>query len=776
MNQNRTISLCRASAVYAILTSSTFAQLTWDPLDSNWDLTTDNWDDGAGSFVVWDNTGGQEAIFPNTADITTLDIANGGVTVGNLSTAVSLTLQSVTDNMGVIAITPGGATWDLGGQEISFLNNQANDTPLSIATGDTLTITGAGEFDTGERPAGANWTAAGATLDIVDATILRGNAASVGQFGTVRLAADSTYIHERNTDQTYVNDWELGTGVVSFDNRFTRNVTFSGLISGEGTLQLINFGARTLSLNNVANSFSGGVIVDATNNITSLRINNGDGSLGAVPATVVPDHITLRNQARLLLEGIDLDSNRGITLDGGGTIINANSPNTYGGVITGTGDFQIGVDSANFANALLLTNDAHDYTGNTLISQGRLILGVDEALPDNTVLTIGGRNTSRFVLNGFTQTLTGLVAIANNTRQIVNEDPDISITSPTTPGTVILNIADDPDPAITEEFFFSSAFGVDETATQGNLNIVKDGAGNIALGNVRVAGTVDVNSGTLRIGDSDGISAVGDLTNNSTLVIDEATSANSITAGASSTSTFNWEVSDWAGVAGTGFTQLAVAGDITLDATSTLTIVVEEVALANFTESDNSFVVASVGGTITPSTATISVDASGFTSGTGTWSASLDGNDIVLDYTAGAATNAYEAFIANFPAITGGFTDDDDNDGVVNGLEFFFFGSDPTVANSSPGPLRVISSTGNGNLVIEHDRPVDTTGLTVIYEWSTTLDGDFTPSGVSNDGNTVTITSGTVTPAFAGHETVEITTSSTPPLETIFVRLSVSDQ
>ena len=142
-------------------------------------------------------------------------------------------------------------------------------------------------------------------------------------------------------DRTYSNDWELGSGVVLFGNRFSRNMGISGLVSGPGTLEAFNFGSNTLSLDNVNNTFSGGVVVDATNNATTVRVNNEDGSLGAVPATVDPDNITLRNQGRLTLAGIILDSNRGITLDGGGIISNANNPNTYGGTITGTGGLTI---------------------------------------------------------------------------------------------------------------------------------------------------------------------------------------------------------------------------------------------------------------------------------------------------------------------------------------------------------------------------------------------------------------------------------------------------
>ncbi|WP_411845926.1 hypothetical protein AAFN60_20415 [Roseibacillus persicicus] len=755
------------------LTSSVSGQLYWDPLGNNhWDLISENWDNNAATdnFVVWDNTGSQEAIFESNG---LAEIADGGVTVGDLSTTVSLTLQSFTDNLGLITIKPGGATWNTGGLDIHFINNQLNDTPLSISSGDTLTVSGGGTFDTGEKPNGANWTAAGAILDFTEATFIRGNPGSVGQFDTVRLPGGSSYIHERNSGQTYSNNWELGAGVVRFSNRWNRQHEHDGLVSGEGTLQVDAMGGQYVRLKNAANSFSGGVIIDSTANRSELLVIGDEGVLGAVPESFDPDNIILRGGGELKLNGVTVNPNRGITLDEGGMIVNSGAPNTYGGTITGTGGLQIGRAQGGDANALILTSDTNDYTGGTQVFRGRLALGIDEALPDNTVLTVGGAGSSLFILNGYTQTLTGLEAAASNTRQIINYN-GVGSPDPATleAGTVILDITDEAE--VDEEYFFGSAFGVDETTDAGKLNIVKNGEGAIGLGNVRVAGTVDVNSGTLRIGNSVGFSSVGALTNNASLVIDEELNAESLAMNSGSDTRFNWELSDWTGIPGTGFSRLTVAGTLNLASGSPLTIAVEENELANFAEENVSFVVATTSD-LTADAADITVDASGFTSGNGTWAARIEGNDIYLDYTAGTASDAYSAWASGFAGLTGGFDDDDDNDGVANGLEFYFFNSDPTAPESLPSPLTVVSSTGGGNLVFSHDRPVDSSGLSAAYEWSTTLDGDWTASGSDNGGTTVTITPGTPAAAAAGYENVVVTVSSTPAtLDKVFVRLAVN--
>ncbi len=788
MNQNDLSPIARMSAVLAVFTASASAQLTWTPgANTTWDRASINWADSVNPLsTIWDNTGGQEALFPDVLG-TSVEVADAGVTVGDLTTSGVLSLQSVTDNLGLIAIRGGGATWNTGGFEIEFLNDQANDTPLSIAAGDTLTIAGGGTFDTGERPStdnAANWIAAGATLDVTEATVVRGNSRSIGQFGSVNLAGESIYVHERNSGETYANDWTLGAGTIFFQNRFNqRSFNLNGIVSGVGALQVQNMDGQQVRLNNVANSFSGGLVVDSSGTRSELLIQgpglpaSGDGVLGAVPATVDPDNITLREGGEIrFLAMVNIDSNRGITLDGGiaedrsGVIALSGSPVTYGGTITGTGGLQIGSTDGADANGLILTGDAHDYTGGTLIHQGRLILGVDEALPDDTVLTIGGNSSSLFVLNGFTQTLSGLEIAGNNTRQIINYDSVSSPSVPTTAGTVILDIADQA--GVDQEFAYNSTFGLNETTDGGNLSIIKNGDGVIQLGTVRVAGAVDINGGGLRLGNSDGVTAVGNLTNNASLIIDEATTASSLTAGASSETTFNWEVSDWAGAAGVGFTQFTVTGDATFDPTSSLTIVVEEAALVNFTESDMSFQIATVGGTTTL-TPNIILDTSGFTTGTGTWALRPDGNNVFLDYTAGAGDGSYGSWAAGFGGLTGGFDDDDDNDGVSNGLEFLFNGN-PTVAGNSGSGLIAESAAGSGDLVFAHDRPIDLSGVTVTYEWSTTLNGDFTTSGVANGGSTVTITPGATVPAAAGYETVTVTTSSAPALDKLFVRVSVS--
>ncbi|MEN8693707.1 MAG: PEP-CTERM sorting domain-containing protein [Akkermansiaceae bacterium] len=412
------------SALFSALSLTSHAQLVWDP-DADqvnnggagtWDTATLNWDDDASApNVAWTN--GSSANFGNSGGNYVVDVANGGVTVGDLTYGGGgkVSFRSVTDNLGLISIASGGATWDTGGGEIEFLNIGL-DTPVSISSGDTLAVTGGGTFDTGERPNGANWTGSGATLDVASGVSVRGHAGSIGQISTVKLDGGARYFHERNADQGYANNWELGAGTVAFDNRFARNYTLNGDISGAGRFKVEFMGNRQVILNGV-NTFTGGIEVSNASRMTvdSDSIGTGDLVLSGSTAT---------NGGILRLSGNVALGNRTLTLNGtGGYIVNA-GVNSLDGNITGSGNLQIG--NAAFAdNTNVLTlNGTADHTGATTIFKGSLQLGANNALSSASVVNIGGNNggTSDLRMNGFDAEIGGLrlTTGGSNTRVISN--------------------------------------------------------------------------------------------------------------------------------------------------------------------------------------------------------------------------------------------------------------------------------------------------------------------------------------------------------------------
>ncbi len=350
------------------------ATVTWDPDNDQmnnggsgaWNTTVTNWDDdGASPDVAWTN--GDNAIFGDLGANYTVNIGDGGVTVKDITVSSGtgkVSFQSVTDNLGLITVASGGATWNTGGRELEFVNNTANDTPLSIANGDTLTVQGGGTFDTGEKPNGANWTAAGATLDITDAMTLRGNTGTVGQFATVKLAAGSTFIHERNANQGYANDWILGGGNITFSNRWNNNghIIVNGTISGTADELIVDMGSgsRVLYLTQTAAYSS-----------TRTTIGEGFIQLNTDDALAVSELVLggiASKNARLNMNGND-QTIKGLSIGIGNT---REIQNTNANDSTLTIDVDAGKSfsyPANFANTTGAINLVKDGAGTQIINR-----------------------------------------------------------------------------------------------------------------------------------------------------------------------------------------------------------------------------------------------------------------------------------------------------------------------------------------------------------------------------------------------------------------------
>ena len=194
------------------------------------------------------------------------------------------------------------------------------------------------------------------------------------------------------------------------------------------------------------------------------------------------------------------------------------------------------------------------------------------------------------------------------------------------------------------------------------------------------------------------------------------------------------EIGDWTGAAGSGFDTIAAA-TITLDATSAapVTVVVTPDSLVNFDESSASFTLGSTSGGITGfSGDKFVVDASAFP-GSGTFTVSVSGNDLVLGYSAGTA-DPYAAW-ETLNGIAGAGPDtDSDGDRVENGIEFVVDG-DPNGTDSSR--LLPVATTDATHLIFTYRRTDASAGYNPFVEygdldtWTLASDGD--------DGVTITV-------------------------------------
>lgn len=463
------------------------AQLTWDVVPGTvgigdnaithsngvWDLTTANWTPNGGTNnQTW--VSASEAVFSKAPDNAQIVIDVGtGIEVGDLTVAHSngngnVILRGLADNT-QMTLAPGGATWTLGGRYLELLANLDNDLYLSMTSNDTLTVVSGdgigGTFDTGEKPSSATWLVDNCTLDFQATNgTLKGNAGSVGRFETVKMVDGTTYMHERNGNQTYgINDWVLD-GVVTFRTRWARKATLNGAISGAGGVRVYSTTFNdsqndvTYQFGGSTNTYTGGTTIDASSKVTVLAIN-GDIQLGAVPGAADANNITLKNNGYLRMNaGVSLNANRGITLDNGGGFIANGGVAEVNGVISGSGSLLIGRTGDNSGNVVQLNNSGNDYAGQTIVKRGTLQLGIDNALPTNSVLNLGGASTTQLQMDGKNQTVGGLTQNASNTRQIRNDSA--------TPSTLTINVADGSLYSYTANFVGT-----------GDIDLVKEGSG-----------------------------------------------------------------------------------------------------------------------------------------------------------------------------------------------------------------------------------------------------------------------------------------------------------
>lgn len=220
------------------------------------------------------------------------------------------------------------------------------------------------------------------------------------QAGTWVLTGTNTY-----TGATKVNAGTLiiaGTGKLANSTPITLNgtldftsttaQTLSGVLSGNGTFNQAAPNTTT-TLSGTANTFTGLFNVNA-----GILSFNSDASLGAAPASFVPNAITLNggplSGLRANANNITINANRGITLgeNGGEIHVAANDTCTYNGVISGSGVFQAGQNASTGLGVLVL-GGVETYTGNTVIATGTLRLSSGASIASSSGILMSNAAT-----------------------------------------------------------------------------------------------------------------------------------------------------------------------------------------------------------------------------------------------------------------------------------------------------------------------------------------------------------------------------------------------
>jgi autotransporter-associated beta strand protein len=383
---------------------------------------------------------------------------------------------------------------------------------IAFGGGGTLVLTGANSYS---GPTAIN----GGTLSL-------GNGGSTGALNpesAISVASGATFQVHRSDD-------------------IEQGIEFSGAaISGAGGLRKAGAGKLTLT---AANTYSGPTTLVAGTLAFTLASPFGSTSgISMADATVLQPLIggaTIGKPITVGGAGSTAAISAPTNLPGAGAV----SAFTLAGAIGGSGNVAFTSSANQNALSTVVLNAQNSYAGSTLLdtngttaTQIVVRLGIANALPATTVLTIDGRNgagSGRFAdlnLNGFSQELAGLTNVARSDRiqRIVNSNVSSAATltiNNTGDFTFSGNLGGSANGSV-------SASAVPGTTNGNNFNVTKKGTGTLTLsGTNTYFGDTTIMGGTLRL-NGGSLNGTTEVTVNATGVLSMGGAANdAVNAGA----------------------------------------------------------------------------------------------------------------------------------------------------------------------------------------------------------------------------------------------------
>lgn len=694
-----------AGATSAVVSGLDIRSLTWSGGSGLWDVSTT---------AVW--SGGDTKFFHGDA-VTFGDTAFGTVTLDSVVRPKSVTFNSTGSNDYTLAGTGG---IDACGDGLT----KSGDAWLYL--GGTNTLTGPVNINQGRlilsSKAALGHTsgvtiASGAALDLNGQDLL--GASRVADL-TIAGPGDGTVAALANTGAaiTFAGGPKSGIRNVTLaadaaiGGDTGKTFDISGTLDGGG-FTLTKTGANQIYLLGPAKNVH--IVVE-------------QGTLaGFGPATLGPK-VTIKPGAVLQY------ANSGsyptdIVFDGGGKLeLTTGSENIVAGTITATGDAEI--SNGNTSTTFLTIAKDFAVGGNLTRSGGGSILLLGTASVTGTLTINGGP-----LMLGFGGT-TGAIS------------PDTPIAMGGTTPSLVINRSDN--------------ISVPNPISGTNGAIRKQGAGTATLtADNSYTGTTTVSAGTLLINGSH--SGTGNVTVNAGTTLGgtgtipgAVTAAGTVAPGAGGigtltlgsagkTTTINGTLAvEFDGSAPQATDKLTVVDSLTLGAASVLDCTAVGGALTG-----PAYLIASYGGTLTGAFATVNKPA-GYDL-TYSYNDGTSSNNIAL---VKVAVNPYDAWLAGYPALTGGNRApavDFDNDGLDNGVEFVI-GSDPAVFTASETPGYPKATVVGGGMVFAFKRSTASKAYPVSVETSVNLVtwppadtypipvADGTGGGVVVAGESVTVT------------------------------------
>ncbi len=514
-----------------------------------------------------------------------------------------------------------------------------------------------------------------------------------------------------------------------FDSTWTGTISapvFSAPAVAQQITTFVKQGAGTLTLDSggtTANNLrSGGIRVTGG----TLEIASGSITTGSATANGVSAGATLRLNGGTFGAGnfsVGLGTGTGtVTLDSG--TLNNSAEFIVGW--TGDGVFNVNGGLANLNN-LSLTN----------------------AQPHTSTINLNGGEVRLLFFNARANAVTPAAATINfNGSQLQAKGNRTDFIETNTTTVITANVQAGGAKFDTNNFALTiNQPLVHDAALEATLDggLIKSGLGTLTLTAANTyTGPTSVLTGSLIVnGDNTAATGATSVSASAGLGGDGIINAATYADGAS----FPWTVADW-----TAAPSLS-AGAVTID--GALTVVVGENALANFTDEDASFTILSASSLTVNNPAALAVNATAFTTGTGTWSVEKDGNTLKLVYTAGAPGYAAWAAAFSSPVLSpSGPTADADFDGLSNSVEYVT-GSDPRFPSQANRPT---STTAAGVITFSFVRvdSSETPDVTTIVEVSSDLVDWTTLPSFTVGATTETSTAGVVV-AENGAEADDIT-------------------
>lgn len=774
--------------------------------DTEWNTTSQNWDNGAPA--TWDSTILARALFgagspttvtltePINARVLQFDAPGYSIQSDTLTLVGVSRLRANEDATIASTLAGAGSLVKTGPSEIELTGDSTYAGPTFVREGTlsyigTATRTVLGNLELAVPSGTAVLEQAG------DSTIVFGGNPGIGTgqdaVGIIRQSGGSStyasgggYLSIANGTDSFgaleLSDGSLVTGadsgirlglngtgnLIQTGGDLTSNRWFA--VGGDNSTGIATFlgGSATVTANwrLIVGDRSGstavinvGTLAGGDAVLNGLRPDDGDGSIIVGGTGGAQGHLNLNNGTILLHGSIYKGGGAGFFNANGGTLQAGRDGVILvkSGLQTVTRRGGLRVDTNGF-NASIEADIFRPFANGVDFSDGTLSVaagGTGYLTPPVVRIETDGVGFDAFAVaeveNGV---VTGITI--TNPGEDYQEGDELSIS-------FIGGGTDDPAPGFTH---ILTASDLDDGAAGG---LVKTGTGTLTLsGNSDYLGATVVEEGTLAANGSldatplqvaagatltGNLNTLGDVSIEGTLAPGDGIGTATGTAALALLpgSSLGIQIGDWTGAAGTGY-DTANFDSLAISSTtgSKLTIQIDGSGIANFSESAQTFVIATASSTPAGLTADNWQVATSNFPGTGTWSLEASGNDLVLHYEAGEG--GYSSWLAGFPAISDGDPDaDPDQDGLTNLLEYILNG-DPTSGNDSVLPTVDLEPS---NYVLTFIRRTESKAdTTQTFEYSADLGAWTSISIPATSGESVTVVPDTPS---SGLETITVT-------------------